>query len=171
MDVEETCLLAGTPGQVYDLMCDEGFQRRKAERLDTLEFTMSDSTTDDGRREIRTERVMATQGMPEFVKALVRPTMRVREVETWIRGGDGDLAGDFTIDVDGAPMYLRGSVQIQAVPDTGSRLTFAGTVTATVPLFKARVAEASAASVVETIRTEFALLAEELGVPEGAPAP
>lgn len=164
MNVDETCLLSASPGQVQRLMCDEDFQRRKAERLGAQEFSMSETAV-DGRRSVRTERVLATQGMPEFVKSLVRPTMRVTEVETWSEAGDEDLSGEFTIDVDGAPMYLRGTVEIQTVPDTGSRLRFAGEITATVPLFKARVAEASAGSVVETIHTEFALLAEELGSP------
>lgn len=170
MDIDESCLLTGTPEQVYRLMCDEDFQRRKAKRLDALEFAMSISAAEDSPREVRTQRLMATQLLPEFVKSLVSPTMRVTELEVWHQIRDDHFSGDFSIDVDGAPIYLRGSVQIQAVPNVGSRVRFTGKITATAPLFKTRVAEASAESIIETIRTEFDVLGEELGIPQDTPA-
>ncbi|WP_407319793.1 DUF2505 domain-containing protein [Isoptericola halotolerans] len=147
------------PAQVVAHMCEEAFQAEKAARLGARDFGMSREELTTGTT-VRTERRLPTVGLPEFVKALVRPVMVVVETERWEHpDDDGRQGGAFEIDVDGAPVRFRGHVGVDPA-EGGSRLTFDGTLSSTVPLFRDRVEEASAALVRETMEIECALLEE-----------
>ena len=155
-------------GVVRALMCDREFQAEKAERLGARDFDMSLEQS-DSMTVVRTQRQLPTAGLPEFVRALVRPHMVVTETERWEPSPADSPAhsGGFEIDVDGAPTSFRGRVDV--VPEgSGARLTFSGTLTSTVPLFRSRVEESSASLVRETMRTECELLRERA---VGAQAP
>ena len=146
--------------QVVALMCDEQLQAAKAARLDATAFACTVTDEEDGGRTVRTQRALETVGLPEFVRALVRPVMVVHETERWAPpGADEARGGAFELDVDGAPMRLRGTVGVEPAPG-GSRLTFTGVLTSTVPLFRARIEEASAELVRRTMEIECTLLAE-----------
>ncbi|MDO8145910.1 MULTISPECIES: DUF2505 domain-containing protein [unclassified Isoptericola] len=139
-------------------LCDEAFQAEKATRLAARDFAMTVDRRPDGVT-VRTERHLPTVGLPEFVKALVRPVMVVAETERWDPPEGGSRRGAFEIDVDGAPVRFRGAVGV--VPEgRGARLTFEGTLSSTVPLFRGRIEEASATLVRETMEVEAALLEE-----------
>lgn len=159
--------------EVVALMGDEPFQAEKAARLGAQAFEMSTETGPGGTSTVRTHRTLPTVGLPEFVKALVRPVMVVTETERWeAAAADGSRRGAFEIDVEGAPVRFRGVVAVlPALPVAGaeaSTLTFEGTLTSTVPLFRARVEEASAAQIRETMEVECAVLAERAARGESA---
>lgn len=156
--------------EVVALMGDEAFQAEKATRLGAQAFEMSVEEGPGGTSTVRTRRTLPTVGLPEFVKALVRPVMVVTETERWeTAAADGSRRGVFEIDVDGAPVRFRGVVSVLPTAGTdGSSLTFEGTLTSTVPLFRARVEEASAAQIRETMEVECAVLTERAARGESA---
>lgn len=163
MQIDESRQYSADPAQIFDLLTSEAFQRDKASVVDALEFSM-DLRSEEGTITVLTRRKVATRGLPEFVKALVRPTMRVLETETWAPAeGSGARGGTFDIDVDGAPVRLRGGVSLDAEAG-GVRLRFHGDLAATVPLFKAQIEQASSALVLETIEAEFELVQKWLDV-------
>ncbi|MGL5863736.1 MAG: DUF2505 domain-containing protein, partial [Phycicoccus sp.] len=95
-------------------------------------------------------------------KAMVAPTLGVREVERWGPPlEDGSRAGPFDIDVAGAPLKLRGAVQL--LPRAGGcTLTFAGELSTSVPLFRQAIERAASTQVLDSIEIEFGLLRAEL---------
>lgn len=148
-----------TPEEVLTCMTSEPFQAEKARRLGTEQFSMEFATV-AGTTVVTTHRRLPTVGLPEFVKALVKPMMVVSETERWADAdGSGTHHGGFEIDVDGAPARFRGQVRVEP-SDTGSVLTFEGTLSSTVPLFRSRIEEASAVLIRETMEVESALLEE-----------
>lgn len=164
MRIQEQTELAAPISAVLALMTDEGFQREKAARVGAVEFSMTEDVV-AGSREVVTRRRMETGNLPEFIKPMVNPTMLVVERERWGPAEQCDSApfhGSFDIDVAGAPVQLRGHVRLEPRPGGGCTLRFEGEWTATVPLFKEKVAEVSAGSVRSTIEAEFALLQERL---------
>lgn len=158
MRISETRTFATNSAAVFALMTDRDFQEQKAARVGAQSFDMEILT---GQKTIQviTTRVVATSGLPEFVKPMLRPTMRVVETEHWNLENPTAPCGKFHIDVHGAPVYLRGTVRLEPL-DAGCELTFAGDIISSVPLFRTRVEEASAGSILDTIRTEFDLLQE-----------
>ncbi|RPF19722.1 DUF2505 domain-containing protein [Myceligenerans xiligouense] len=159
MLIDETTTTTLSPEHVRDLMSTEAFQHAKADRLGAIEFGMR--VTDGPTRTVVTRRRFETAGFPEFLKPMMRPTIVAVETERWAPddAATGVLTGDFEVDVEGAPVSLRGQVRIEP-HDGGARLTFTGDLRAGVPLFRAKVEQSAASSVLDTIRTEFALLEE-----------
>lgn len=159
MLIDETTTVALTPERVRDLMTTDEFQRAKADRLGAIEFGME--VTDGPPQTVVTRRRFETAGFPEFLKPMLRPTIVAVETERWAPAepGSSTFTGDFEVDVDGAPVSLRGHVRVEP-HDDGARLTFTGDLRAAVPLFRAKVEQSAAGSVLDTIHAEFALLAD-----------
>lgn len=159
MQFQHSHEVSASPAEVLRLLCDPEYQKAKAERLGAHGFTISDSSSGH-ERTIVTGRTLATAGLPEFVKAMVTPTMHVTETERWhVPLTEEGIKGSFHIDVEGAPVRLRGAVSITP-SGNGSTVCFSGQWTATVPLFRSRVEQASVSSIYEATHAEFALLEE-----------
>ncbi|MGJ9423264.1 DUF2505 domain-containing protein [Aeromicrobium sp. CF3.5] len=159
IEIERT--FDAAPDDVHGALIDPVLQTAKAEALSALAHSMTTETV-DGRLVVVTRRRVATGGMPEFVKALVKPSMTVVETERWDEPqADRSRDAEFLLDIEGAPVRLRGSARLHSV-ETGTRLAWRGELEATVPLFRNRITEAASASVIETITIEFDLLERRL---------
>lgn len=161
MRIERRIELDGEVEAVYALMSSPDFQQRKADAVGATDSDI-DITHEGDRSVVSVHRRVPAGTVPEFIKAMVEPTLGVREMERW--GPlleDGSRAGSFDIDVTGAPIKLRGSVQLEPVA-TGCSLTFAGELTTSVPLFRQAIERAASTQVLDTIDTEFGLLRAEL---------
>ncbi len=169
MQVTMSTTFAAPPPAVFDLLVDPQFQAEKARRLSSTEFDM-DVHGDDLRTTVVTRRKMSTSRMPEFVRALVDPSIVVKETEAWDTGSlpDDEFSGSFFLEITGAPVRMEGTVAISR-HESGSRLIYEGELTATVPLFRDRIAEAAAGSVTRTISVEFELLEEILAGQASSP--
>ncbi|MEO7269825.1 MAG: DUF2505 domain-containing protein [Knoellia sp.] len=161
MRIERTLDVNVDVDSVHTLMSSPDFQRRKADAVGAVDCEV-DVTHDGDRSVVTVHRRVPAGTVPEFIKAMVEPTLGVREVECW--GPlleDGSRCGSFDIDVTGAPIKLRGSVQL--LPrDGGCSLIFGGELTTSVPLFRAAIERAASTQVLDTIETEFGLIRSEL---------
>jgi Protein of unknown function (DUF2505) len=86
----------------------------------------------------RTVRVVTTQDLgrdllPGIVAKFYRRDLKVRHTETWTPLGDHRLRGEISVAVSGAPGSGFGAALV-APTETGSLLTFSGTVEFKVPL-------------------------------------
>ena len=171
MRFTETTTLAATPEDVFALMSTPQFQQDKADALGSLSCEASVSHPDAGLTTVHTRREMPAGNVPEFIKAMVRPTLVVHERELWREpGSDGARSGEFRVDVVGAPIEVRGQVSLVRVRE-GCTLTFDFELTTSVPLFKPAVERAASTQVLATITTEFDLLRRRLQESERPHAP
>jgi hypothetical protein len=126
---------------------DRQFQASKADALGAQEFTMTVAGTAQ-QPEVTTLRRFPTRSLPEFVKALVNPTMLVTERERWAAAtGTESRQASFDVDVDGAPIRVRGSLVVQASDGDTTTVRFYGELQSTVPLFRKQVEVAGSAEV------------------------
>ncbi|WP_343709460.1 DUF2505 domain-containing protein [Mycobacterium sp.] len=101
--------------------------------------TLNGSTTLDSLivDDDRTVRVVTTQDLgrdllPGLLAKFYRRDLKVRHSETW-RPGDGQLHGEISVEVSGAPGSGSGAARV-APTSAGCRMTFTGTVEFKVPL-------------------------------------
>lgn len=157
MRIVETTQIDLSPRDVLALMLSEEFQYAKAQMVDATDFSMSVEGS-DSEPLVRTVRTMESTSLPEFIKPMVNPSLVVTETEHWqVPDPSGNRSGTFTIDVSGAPVSLHGRVDLIA-QSTGCELTFSGELRASVPLFRSKVEQSAAGSVLATIHAEFDLL-------------
>lgn len=156
MRIEETTMLTADPESVHELMTSKRFQDAKAEALGAVRFESSVTATGE-EVTVVTRRVMTPASVPELIKAMVEPTITVTEQEVW-RATAAGFAGSFSVRVSGAPIQVDGAVALEPGRDGGTRLTFAGELSTSVPLFKSAIERAAATQVVGTITEEFKLL-------------
>lgn len=161
MRIEETLDVEADVDAVHALMSSPDFQQRKADAVGASSCDIKVRVHGDS-LVVSVHRRVPAGTVPEFIKAMVEPTIGVTEVECWEPlKEDGTRAGSFDIDVTGAPIRLRGSVRIQPRED-GCSLTFAGDLSTSVPLFCQAIERAASTQVLDTIYTEFALIRREL---------
>lgn len=153
MHVHESETIPLSPDAVRELMTSEDFQRVKADRVGASEFSMQ--VNESPSLTVVTRRKISTANMPEFIKPMINPTITVTETERWTTASEGD----FEVDVKGAPISVRGTVRLVPV-EGGAELTFTGELRSSVPLFRQKIEESAAASVIDTIKSEFHLLRE-----------
>jgi hypothetical protein len=156
MYLEHSDIFDCEPWLVHQQMCDEQFQREKAQLVGATDFEMSTREFAGG-LEVETRRRMETLHFPEFVKSMVRPTIVVTEKELWRHVGEDSCRGSFTLEIKGAPVKFFGDVEIERVP-SGTMLRFSGELKSTIPLFAAQIEQASSGAIYETMRKECALL-------------
>lgn len=158
MELELATTVALPPERVHEMLTSRLFQEKKALEVGAGQFEMTRSRV-DSRDTVVTTRRMASVRLPEFVKALVEPTLLITETEQWEEptGSTRSRHGAFDIDVKGAPVRFRGSVHLELC-DEGTRLRYEGVMLADVPLFRRQVAEAAVGPVRDTIQAEFQML-------------
>lgn len=167
MNINESASYRASVDQLVAILTDRQFQASKADALGAQEFTMTVAGTAQ-QPEVTTLRRFPTRSLPEFVKALVNPTMLVTERERWAAAtGTESRHASFDVDVDGAPIRVRGSLVVQASDGDTTTVRFYGELQSTVPLFRKQVEVAGSAEVLRTIRTELALLETEIAARHG----
>lgn len=169
MEIEIARTFAATAEEVHAALVDPQLQAAKAAALSALDHGY-DRRCDGDLLEVVTWRRLATTRLPEFVRSLVPTSMTVVETERWEPpAADGSRDAEFRLDIEGAPVRLRGFTHLQAGadgdPGVSCRLTWCGRLEATVPFFRARITESASASVTETIEVEFGLIERALGAP------
>lgn len=161
MHIEIARTFTGTADEVHAALVDPETQAAKARAVSALEHEMSVREV-DGRLEVVCRRRVPSAGLPEFVRSMVRPSMTIVETERWeAPRPDGARDAEFLLDIEGAPVRLRGFAHLVAV-DGDCTLTWCGDLEATVPFFRSKITEASSAAVLETIEIEFDLLERRL---------
>lgn len=111
---------------------------------------------------VHTERVVPTTDMPSAVASVVGDTLKITEQQTWRpAGADGTRRADLEIDVDGAPVRLRGTVTLSPT-STGSRLVVDADLTCSLPFVGRKIETAAKPRIEESLDHEVQLLSERL---------
>lgn len=162
--IQESQTFDTTVGRIYDLMTSESFQQAKSGAVGALRSACV-VTKDGAGVRVESRRVLQPVNVPEFIKAMVEPTISVTEVETWAPNtGDEPRQGGFRVDVSGAPITVVGAVSIEPTGAEGCTVTFRGELATSIPLFKSAIERAAAGQVTGTIHEEFRLLHHQLAL-------
>lgn len=142
-----------TPHEVFAMIADEIFQRRKCVATGALNHTVSISAFGE-RTVIVSSRDLPTADFPSFVQSLVGATLAVTETQDWGPAArDGARQGVITVDIAGAPIHLDGTLSL-ALNGRGSVETVMGDLRARIPLIGGKIEQAAAPAIESAINVE-----------------
>lgn len=146
---------------VYDLLTDEAFQQ------DRVSGTGRDPQvrvgTAGGGDVVTIVLHLLTDGAPGAMKRFVGDSLTVTDERRWgAAGPDGSRTADLAVDVDGAPVRMRGQVTLSPKGD-GSVLDVSGDLTCSIPLVGKAVEGQIAEGIGAQVDAEAAAVTARLG--------
>lgn len=153
MQFESTIEYPADVETVAAMLADEEFVRRKIEASGALDS--SQEVLREGQAfTVTTRRKLPTDQVPASFRSLVGQSLDVRLVEAWeAPHADGSRAGTLSLDIVGAPVSVRGRMSLRPA-GSATVQTFAGDITASVPLFGRPIERAAAGAVDKVLAVE-----------------
>jgi hypothetical protein len=160
--------------QVFSMIIDPDFQRAVCAATGALSFDVdiqpsggdiqpsggdiqpsgSDIQPSGGEAVVTTRRVMPTDGLPDFVRSLVRNGIELIETQHWAPvAADGSRTAQVRLSFTGQPMTMTG--QLRMTEDgVGTALALIADLRAGIPIFGGRIEKASAPLILSALKTE-----------------
>ncbi|MBV9592765.1 MAG: DUF2505 domain-containing protein [Actinobacteria bacterium] len=137
------------PAAVFEMMTDRAFQEQKCVETGALNYTVEI----DGAH-VRTLRQMPADGLPDYVKNLVRDGIRVQEQFDW---SEPDSGGGRVARMDvrflGQPLVMTGTLRIDPA-GAGTVVLLDGDLKAGIPILGAKIEAAAEPLIKQAMRIE-----------------
>ena len=161
MDLRTQLRFDADPATVFAMLTDEEYIGRKARAANAIRHEVS-VIRDGDQVTIRLLRVMPPD-VPDFVRRFVGDTIDLQQTDGWEPAApDGSRTGTIAIDLVGAPVTLRGTLSLTS-DGTGSVMSIAGKIKASVPLVGGKIEQAVHGGLMEAARREEQVGKEWLG--------
>lgn len=161
MRITEDAELPGTPDEIFAMRATQEFQDEKCARSSPAEHSV-DIRTQGDRTLVTTVREMATDGLPDAVRSMIGTHLRIHETQDWgPAAGDGSRTARIDLRVDGAPVTLRGTLQVVPSPK-GSHQILEADLRAAIPFVGGKVEKAAAPAISHGFDLEAQILSEWL---------
>lgn len=161
MKIATTAEYTATPDEVFAVLSDPAFQEAKCVATAAIKHSAKVETS-AGATVITTERVLPSDGLPDFARGMVGNTLKVVERQEWgAPGADGARKGKVTMEVVGAPLVLQGTLSL-APQGSGSVEVIDADLKAKIPLLGGQVEKAAAPPIREAFEIEIATAHEWL---------
>ena len=155
MKIKRSWTYPAPVADVYAMVTDEAYQRRKSAATSTDGGTVELAQTADGGHLITVARVLPTDAFPENIRAMVGNTITVVETQTWgLAGDDGSRVADLAVDVKGTPASMKGTVTLTPVSDTQTRLDVDEDLKGGIPIIGGKIEKAAAPSFIHALEQE-----------------
>lgn len=143
------------PDAVFAMVKDSQFQLDKYAAVGMTNGQVLEATDlPDGGFRLKTQRDVATEGVPDFVKKLVGERTTITETDEWgPASADGSRTGTWKVEAKTAPLSMWGTFAL-APAGAGSTVTITGEVKASVPLIGGKVEKAVAEATVKSLQDE-----------------
>ena len=153
MKIAKSIEYAASPEEVFAVLSDVKFQEAKCAATAAVKHSADVKTVGD-HTVITTERILPSDGLPDFAKSMVGDTLKVTETQDWgPAGGGGGRRGTVEMAVAGAPIALKGTLML--APAAGGTVeTLDAELKATVPLIGGKIEKAAAPPIEEAIDIE-----------------
>ena len=153
MKFATTVEYAATPDEVFAVLSDAKFQEAKCAATAAIKHSAAVKTIGD-RTVISTERVLPSDGLPDFAKSMVGDALKVTETQDWgPASDDGTRQGTVEMGVAGAPISLKGTLSLKP-GGSGAIETIDAELKARVPLIGGKMEKAAAPPIEEAIAIE-----------------
>ena len=148
--ITETFTYAADVETVYGLITDQAFRTESAENQQATDIDVSVSGG--------TVTVVRTQesDLPDFVKKLTGPTVKVKQTEAWgDAAADGSRTADVKVSIIGQPAEMTGTATLKPAGD-GTEFVLDGEVKVSIPLLGKKIEPEVAKAIVASLREEVA---------------
>jgi Protein of unknown function (DUF2505) len=153
MKIAKSAEYPATPEQVFAVLADPKFQEAKCAATNALKHK-ADVTAVGTNTVITTERILPSEGLPDFAKSMVGETLKVVETQEWgPPERDGSRHGTVKMLVAGAPISLNGTISLVA-GGAGTVEEIDAELKAKVPLIGGKIEKAAAPPIEEAIDIE-----------------
>jgi hypothetical protein len=137
VDLREHVDYAASPGEVFEMLCNELFRAKVCEATHALSHTVS-AVRDGDRATVTVVRVLPAD-VPDAVRRLVGETLEVAQVERWgAPDSRGARTASVSVDVRGQPAGMLGHAALEPTA-SGSRQTVVGDVKVRIPILGRRI--------------------------------
>ena len=161
MRIAKTIEYAASPEEVFAVLSDVKFQEAKCAATAAVKHSAQVRTVGD-HTVITTERILPSDGLPDFARSMVGNTLTVTETQDWgPAAAGGGRRGTVEMAVTGAPIALQGTLMLAPGQD-GSVETLEAELKARVPLIGGKIEKAAAPPIEEAIDIEARTAAEWL---------
>lgn len=138
------------------MMTDQRFQELKCAATGALSYEVTISESAE-RTIVVTRRVLPTDGLPDFARVLTRAGLTLTETLDWSSPtADGHRIADVALAFTGQPLKMTGQLTMAAV-GCDTTCTLRAELKAGVPLFGARIEQATAPVIERALDTEQGL--------------
>ena len=153
MKIAKSIEYAATPEEVFAVLSDVTFQEAKCAATAAIKHSADVKTVGD-HTVITTERILPSDGLPDFAKSMVGPTLKVTETQDWgPAASGGGRRGTVDMAVAGAPIALQGTMML-APGGGGTVQTIEAELKAKVPLIGGKIEKAAAPPIEDAIDIE-----------------
>ena len=153
MKIAKPIEYAATPEEVFAVLSDVKFQEAKCAATAAIKHSADVKTVGD-HTVITTNRVLPSDGLPDFAKSMVGATLKVTETQDWgPASADGSRRGTVEMAVAGAPIALKGTLAI-APGGPGTLEELEAELKAKVPLIGGKIEKAASPPIEESIDIE-----------------
>ncbi|NYG07729.1 hypothetical protein BJ986_002216 [Phycicoccus badiiscoriae] len=153
MKIAKSIEYAATPQEVFTVLSDVKFQEAKCAATAAIKHTAKVESSGD-HTVITTERILPSDGLPDFAKSMVGETLKVTETQDWgPASSDGSRRGTVEMAVAGAPIALQGTLSL-APGGSGTVEQLDAELKARVPLIGGKIEKAAAPPIEEAIDIE-----------------
>ncbi|HET8615598.1 MAG TPA: DUF2505 domain-containing protein [Actinomycetales bacterium] len=163
MQVNAQVFYPASPGLVFDMLTDPGFQERVCQATGALEYDVQIEQA-AGEATITTRRALPTDQVPDYARSFIGSTLEVLRVDHWdAPDTDGNRDGTVTLEIKGAPIRLNGSLALRVDNTGGTKQLIAGDLRASIPLLGGKMERAAEPALMSAIRKEEEVGLQQLG--------
>ena len=124
---------------VIAMLRDETATVERYESMGHRDVQILEFAADDDTLRIVSSRLVDVE-LPGFAKKALKPTNTMKQTDEWDRQPDGSWSGTFTVDVQGSPVHIDGTMAL--APDTdGARHEVALDLQVKIPIIGGKVAD------------------------------
>lgn len=153
MKIAKTIEYAASPTAVFEVLSDAAFQEAKCAATAAIKYSANVKTSGE-RTVVTTERIMPSDGLPDFAKSMIGDTLKVTETQDWgPASDDGSRQGTVQMSVAGAPIALNGTLSLKP-GGAGTVEVLEGELKAKMPLVGGKIEKAAAPPIEEAIAIE-----------------
>jgi Protein of unknown function (DUF2505) len=153
MKILHTAEFPATPDEVFEMLSEPRFQEAKCGATAALEHAVSVERSGD-RTIIKTERILPTNSLPDFAKAMVGETLKVGETQDWgPASANGTREGSIDLEIHGTPISLVGTMRLEP-GGVGTIQHIVADLKAKIPLVGGKIERAAAPTIEAAIEVE-----------------
>lgn len=172
MRITETVVHEADPQRTYEMLTDHDYQVTRCQRAGATDQTVTVDREPDGTTTVTTQWHVPSDGVPDFAKAFVGPTLLLVETVRWgSPDADGEREAAMSLELPGIPVSFTGGVHLRrgegGAPGRTEH-TVDGDLEARIPLLGKKVEALVSERIGEMVRVEQQVAEEWLADHPGA---
>lgn len=156
MRITETVVHEADPQRTFEMLTDHDYQVTRCQRAGATDQTVTVDREPDGTTTVTTQWHVPSDGVPDYAKAFVGPSLLLVETVRWgTPDADGEREAAMGLELPGIPVSFTGGVHLRRGEAAGrTEHTVDGDLEARIPLLGRKVEAMVSERIGEMVRVE-----------------